>query len=75
MSPDKGVKCNLYEKTNCNMGHTQAMGGQWTQLNDVLYPGIPQYQNYTDLQLKGMNIDGPLSWKCEFVLTPKVQLK
>lgn len=74
MSPDKGVVCSLYETTNCNMGHTQAGGGQWSQLNNVVYPGIPVYQNYTALQLLGMHTKGPISWKCQFTLTPKVQM-
>lgn len=70
MAPDKGLDCSLYETLNCNMGHTQAAGGEWRQLDHVVYPGIAVYQNYTDFQLLGMHIKGPMSWRCTFLLQP-----
>ncbi|KEF55841.1 uncharacterized protein A1O9_08592 [Exophiala aquamarina CBS 119918] len=72
-SPDRGVNCKLYERTRCNMNHTAdnpQASIQWRQLNDIIYPGIPNYQNNTALQLAGFHINGPMSFKCWLALTP-----
>ena len=72
MSPDKGLSCTVYERLDCNQGK----GGQasdWASLGGVEYPGIPTYQNRSDLQLISMHIKGPMSWRCHTILTDKIR--
>ena len=60
-SPDKGVKCKLYEQTGCDT-HYQS-------LDNVRYPGIPWYQNFSALQVAEFHIKGPLAFRCWLDLT------
>lgn len=60
MGPDKGLKCTIYERPNCN-------DKGWNTCGPFVWPGMADYGKSHLLILNGMNDDGPISIRCKYV--------
>jgi hypothetical protein len=65
MGPDKGIKCSVYERENCNHPGDGVGAGQWMAVHNIKYPGFASYGAAKEMRENYMTQDGPYSWRCQ----------